>query len=298
MQEIKKRIIIKKVEGGVAEIFYLTPEMGKMNSEGFREIKLATRRNVIKLETYQVNSKINKEQIRDLEALHGGGIDLLGMVKSALENEAEMKIQKLISSIIKYAGEQNYKMCFSKWQMFLNRHFSYVPKKRINSEGDIAKILICESNKIASLSRLGNANYIIVSPGMGARIMDMVQFVFNDPNQPSLDQGSGFIYKAGMIGYSLDVLVDPMMKFNDMTVIVGKNTQENSEGIYMAFEDSELNQFDQVDLGLLDPHIMVQLKSRLAVYPTENAHLQYMTFEFTDKPHNIFTHLYHKIFKK
>ena len=297
MKEIKNRIISKEVNAGICEIFYLTPEIGERNADGYQEMKLATKRKVLNLETFQVNSRVSKEQIKDLESLHGvGGFDTIGMVKSVLENESQMQTQKLVKDIIKYAGEQHYKMGFSKLQMFLYNWFSFIPKKRIKTDGDIPKILITESNKIGADSRLGAANYIIVSAGLGARIMDLPQFVFNDPNQPSLDQGTGFIYKTGMLGTSLEVLIDPMMKFNDMTVILGKNSQENSEGVYMAFCQPEWDEIEIVGEDLMS-YTMVQLRSRLAIQPTDNAHLNYLTFEFTDKPHNIFTHLWNKISK-
>lgn len=295
MKEIKNRIVAKESEAGLAEIFYLTPEVGEMNSDGYQEMNLATRRKILNLETFQVNSKVSKEQINDLQTLHG--VDTIGMIKSVLENESQMQTQKLVKDIIKYAGEQHYKMGFSKLQMFLYNFFSFIPKKRIKSEGDIPKILITASNKIGADSRLGPANYIIVSAGLGARIMDLPQFVFNDPNQPSLDQGTGFIYKTGILGTSLEVLIDPMMKYNDMTVIVGKNSQENSEGVYMAFCQPEWDEIDLVGEDLM-PYTMVQLRNKLAVQPTDNAHLNYLTFEFTDKPHNIFTHLWNKLSKK
>jgi hypothetical protein len=269
-----------------------------MNPDGYREMMLSTRRKVVNLETFQVRSKINREQLKDLEALHGIEFDPIGMLKSVMENESEMQTQKLITNIIRYAGEQNYKIGFTRIQMFLNNWASFIPKKRINDESDIVKILMSISNKIASSSRLGPANYVIVSPGMNARITDIPQFVFNDPNQPSLDQGSGFIYKTGNIGLSLEVLVDPTMKYNDMTVIVGKNTQENSEGVYMVYADPEFDQIEVVDESDLMPYNMMQIRTRLAVHPTDNAHLQYMAFEFTDKAHNIFTHLWNKLFKK
>ena len=298
MKEIKKRINIKKVDVGVCEIFYLAPETDGKDENGYERIKLGSKRKVLNLETFQVQSKISKEQLKDLDALHGIEIDSVGMLKSVLENESQMQTQKLITNIMKYAGEQNYKIGFTKLQASLCDWFGFIPKKRIKSEDDINKILMVMSNKIASGSRLGPANYIIVSAGLGARIMDLPQFVFNDPNQPLIDQGSGFVYKTGQLGTSLEVLVDPSMRFADLTVIMGKNSQENSEGIYMAYMDPEMDQIDIVDEKDFMPYTLVQLRSRCAIHPTENAHLQYMTFEFTDKPHNIFTHLWNKIFGK
>lgn len=298
MKEIKKRIISRKAETAVVEIFYLTPEISGKNEDGFDELKLASKRKVISLETFQVQSKISKEQIVDLSQLHGIQFDFQEMIKSTLENESEMQTEKLIKDIMRYAGQQHFKMSFSKIQSLLNEWFSFVPKKRIRDESDIIKFLILYSNLIASDSRLGPANYVIVSAEMGARIMDRPQFVFNDPNQPQLDQGSGFVYRVGQIGTSLEVLIDPNLPYTDMTVLLGKNGQETSEAIYYVYMEPEALTTEIVDEKTLLPYILTIIRKRMAVHPTENAHLQYLCFEFTDKPHNIFTHLWDKLFKK
>jgi hypothetical protein len=298
MKEIKKRIISRKSEAGAVEIFYLTPEVTGKNQDGFEELKLATKRKLITLETFQVQSKVSKEQIEDLEYLHGLEVNLSGMIQSTLENESEMQTEKLIKNIMRYAGEQHFKMSFDKIQTLFNEWFSFVPKKRIRNESDIIKILMLYSNRIASESRFGPANYIIVSAGLGARIMDTPQFVYNDPNQPQLDQGSGFVYKVGQIGTSLEVLIDPNLRYDDMTIILGKNSQESSEAIFYAYMEPEILNTEIVDEKTLMPFSLTVLRKRMAVHPTENVHLQYYSFEFTDKNHNIFTHLWEKLFKK
>lgn len=297
MREIKKRVIPQKTNAGVAEIFYLTM-LEEKNEDGSVEMKLGTRRKALTLETFQVQSKISKEQIKDLSYLHGLELDIHGMTASALENESEMMTEKLIKNIMRYAGEQHYKLTFTKIQALLNKWFSFVPKKRIVDESDIIRYLILYSNTIAKDSRLGPANYVIVSGGMSQRIMDSPQFVFNDPNQPQLDQASGFVYKIGQIGTSLEVLVDPDLKYSDQTVILGKNSQDRNEAIYYLYMDPETIKTEIVDTETLTPYELICIKRRMVVHPTDNAHLQYLTFEFTDKTHNIFTHLWSKLFKK
>jgi len=295
MREIKKRVISRKAEIGFAEIFYLTPEMGEINSDGFQEMKLLSKRKALHLETFQVQSRVSKEQIADLSHLHGLDIDFQGMIRSTLETESEMQTEKLIKSIMKFAGENSFMMEFTKVQDLFHKWFGYVPKVRIKEEQDIPRKLMLYSNLIASRCRLGPANFVIVSGGMASRIMDTPQFVYNDPNQPSLDQGTGFIYKVGMLGTALEVLVDPNMHYGDMTVIIGRNGQESQEGVFYIYMEPETINTEIVDETTLMPFNLTVLRKRQVVHPTENAHLQYLTFEFTDKPHNIFTHLWTKI---
>ena len=297
MKEIKNRIVSKKTDLPMVEIKYLSLETGETNPNGYQEISMASKRKVLQLESFLVQSKVSKEQIKDLSALHGMEIDYLDMVNSALENESEMKTEKLIKKIMKFAGENNFESTFTKMQDFFRRWFGYMPKVRIERNGDIYRKLLLYSNLIAAKSRFGPAQFIIVSGGMLTRIMDIPQFVSSDPNQPSLDQASGFVHKIGIIGTALEVLVDPSLRYDDMTVILGRNSHEGQDGIYYVYMDNETIKTDIVDGETLMAYTLTSLKKRMTVHPTENAHLQYMTFEFTDKPHNIFTHLWTKIQK-
>jgi hypothetical protein len=293
MREIKKRVISRKIELPFTEIFYFTYEMGEVNSDGFPEMKLVTKRKALHLESFKVQSRVSMEHITDISHLHG--VDMSGMIQSALEIESEMQTEKLIKNIMKFAGENSFMMGFNRIQDLFHKWFGYVPKVRIKEDQDIHKKLILYSNLIASRCRLGSANFVIVSGGMASRIMETPQFVYNDPNQPSLDQGTGFIYKVGMLGTVLEVLVDPNMHYSDMTVIIGRNGQEGQDGIFYIYMEPETINTDIVDETTLMSFNLTSIKKRQVVYPTENAHLQYVTFEFTDKQHNIFTHLWTKI---
>lgn len=298
MKEIKSRIVSRKTEMPIVEIHYLATESDGKDKDGFEQIRLVAKKKALQLETFQFQSKVSREQISDITKLHGLEIDYPGMIQSALEQESEMQTEKLIKNIMRYAGEQHYKMTFSKFQALMNEWFSFVPKKRIKEELDIIKHLIYYSNMIAKDSRLGPANYVVVSGGFAPRIMELPQFVYNDPNQPQLDQANGFVYKAGQIGMSLEVLIDPNLEYNDMSVILGKNSQESSDAIFYVYMDPVVMNDEIVDEKTLMTYNLTVLRKRMAVHPTENAHLQYMSFEFTDKTHNIFTHLWNKIFKK
>jgi hypothetical protein len=254
-------------------------------------------RKTAELETYRVNTKVSKEQMEDIQKMHGMGvIDTTSMVKSALENESGMMQQKLIRDIISFAGEQNYKESYTKTQMFLHNWFGYTPKVRVKSDDQLFQKIILFSNKIAAKSRKGPADYIIVSGGMAARIMDLPQFVYNDPNQPNLEQWTGYIYSQGNLGGRLSVLIDPNLSYRDMRIIMGSNVKEHDEGIYHVHTDPVFEEFETM-LGLV-PSVNIVLSQRMALIATDNAHQRYLTLEITEKAHNIITHLINKIFKK
>jgi hypothetical protein len=297
MKEIKSRIFSKKTDLLICEFTYLTLVDEGKDEFGTSQIYLQPVRKTAELETYRVNTKVSKEQMEDIQKMHGMGvIDTTSMVKSALENESGMMQQKLIRDIISFAGEQNYKESYTKTQMFLHNWFGYTPKVRVKSDDQLFQKIILFSNKIAAKSRKGPADYIIVSGGMAARIMDLPQFVYNDPNQPNLEQWTGYIYSQGNLGGRLSVLIDPNLSYRDMRIIMGSNVKEHDEGIYHVHTDPVFEEFETM-LDLV-PSVNIVLSQRMALIATDNAHQRYLTFEITEKAHNIITHLINKIFKK
>lgn len=299
MKEIKSRIFSQKTDLPIVQITYLTIVDEGKDETGMEQISLQPVRKTVELETYRVNSKVSKEQMMDIEKLHGlGVIDTSTMIKSALENESSMMQEKLIRDMISFAGEQNYKEAYTKTQMFLHNWFGYTPKVRIKSEEQLFQKIVLFSNKIAAKSRRSPANYIIVSGGMAARIMNLPQFVYNDPNQPNLEQGTGYIYSQGNLGGRISLLIDPSLAYNDMRIIMGSNVNQNDEGIYHVHTDPVFEVFETLENMGMNTVINNVLSQRSALIATDNAHHRYLTFEITDKPHNIITHLISKIFKK
>jgi hypothetical protein len=297
MKEIKSRIFSKKTDLPICELTYLSLVDEFKDKNDINQIDLKLVRKTAHLETYRVNTKVSKEQMSDIQKLHGMGvIDTTSMFRSALENESAMMQHKLIREIISFAGEQNYKESYTKTQMFLHNWFGYTPKVRIKSDDQLFQKIILFYNKIAAKSRRGPADYIIVSGGMANRIMNLSQFVYNDPNQPNLDQGTGFIYSQGNLGGRLSVLIDPNLSYSDMRIIMGSNIKEHDEGIYHVHTDPVFEEFET----MLDPvpSVNIVLSQRMALIATDNAHQRYLTFEITEKPHNIITHIINKIFKK
>jgi hypothetical protein len=133
---------------------------------------------------------------------------------------------------------------------------------------------------------------------MGARIMDLPQFVYNDPNQPDLDRSTGLIHKIGALGNKFSVIINPMLHWNDESIVIGSNTFEGQEGIYQYEMEPEIIETEEISPDNLMPYTILNYKKRMALVATENAHLKYYTLNTTTKRHNIVTHLINKIFKK
>ena len=296
MQEIKNRICWNKTDRGTGEIFYLTLETTGKDPEGIEILSMENIRKSFRLETYMIKSKVSKEQMQDLEKLHS--VDPKAMITSTLEEEDKRGQDKLIYNMIKYAGSVNEKIGWSSIVFKANEWFGYEPKFRVKEDSDIFRKIVSVSNLIHSKSRRSDADFIIVGPAMGSRIMDLPQFVYNDPNQPDLDRSTGLIHKVGSLGNKFSVIINPILHWNDESIVIGSNTFEGQEGIYQYEMEPEIIETEEISPDNLMPYIVLNYKKRMALVATDNAHLKYYTINTTIKRHNILTHLINKIFKK
>ena len=296
MQEIKNRICWNKTDKGTGEIFYLTLETTGKDSEGTENLSMKTSRKGFHLETYMIRSKVSKEQMQDLEKLHS--VDPKAMLMSEMEEEDKRGQDKLIYNMIKYAGSVNEKIGWSTIVFKANEWFGYETKFRVKEDSDIFRKLVSISNSIRNKTRGSDADFIIVGPSMGSRIMDLPQFVYNDPNQPDLDRSTGLIHKVGSLGNKFSVIINPMLHWNDESIVIGSNTFEGQEGIYQYEMELEIIETEEISPDNLMPYVVLNYKKRMALVATDNAHLKYYTINTTIKRHNIVTHLINKIFKK
>lgn len=296
MQEIKNRICWNKTDKSSGEIFYLTSETPEKDSEGTETLSMKTLRKIFQLETYMIKSKVTKEQIADLEKLHS--VDPKAMLMSEMEEQDKREQDKLIYNMIRYAGSVNEKIGWSTIVFKANKWFGYEPKFRVKEDSDLFGKIISISNSIASKTRRSDADFIMVGPAMGSRIMDLPQFVYNDPNQPDLDRSTGLIHKIGAFGNKFSVIINPMLHWNDESIVIGSNTFEGQEGIYQYEMEPEIIETEEISPDNLMLYTVFNYKKRMALVATNNAHLKYYTLNTTIKRHNILTHLINKIFKK
>jgi len=296
MQEIKNIICWNKTDKDTGEIFYLTLETTGKDPEGIEILSMKNIRKSFRLETYMIKSKVSKEQMQDLEKLHS--VDPKAMLTSTMEEEDKRGQDKLIYNMIKYAGSVNEKIGWSTIVFKVNEWFGYEPKFRVKEDLDIFRKIVSISNLIQSKTRRSGADFIIAGPAMGARIMDLPQFVYNDPNQPDLDRSTGLIHKIGALGNKFSVIINPMLHWNDESIVIGSNTFEGQEGIYQYEMEPEIIETEEISPDNLMPYIVLNYKNRMALVATDNAHLKYYTLNTTIKRHNILTHLINKIFKK
>ena len=296
MQEIKNRICWSKTDRESGEIYYLASEESEKDSKGTGTISLKNLRKQFQLETYIIKSKVSVDQMSEIKTLHS--VDPIAMITSVMEEEDKRGQDKLIYNMIKYAGSINEKMGWSKAVFKANLWFGYKPKLRIKKDSNLFDKIISISNLILTKTRKSDADYIIVGPAMGSRIMNLPQFIPNDPNKPDIDRSTGLIHKTGVLANKLSVLINPVLEWNDESIVIGTQTFEGQEGIYQYEMDPEIIQTDEIDSKNLIPQTVLNYKKRMALVATDNAHLKYYTLNTTTRRHNILIHIIRMIFKK
>jgi hypothetical protein len=293
MSEIKKYIAVSQVDSGHASITYLAHEL-KNNADGTNEIEVTAKSKHAQLETYQVKSTVSTEQVKDLSAI---GVDYGGMLRSTLLSEAEQGQEKHIYKKMKLLGYVSNRKLWTEIQNFAHKWTEYVPMVNISKKGSLLGRIDLLSNMIAVSSRMGRANFVIISPGLLRHFIGVEGF---EPSDHDSSTHIGTIYKCGTYRGEIDILINPAIKWTDGRVVIGRSNLATNEGIFLV-ESSEgynLSEIQSVDSPALMPMVETVLRSRYALVHTENASKNYITITCTEKNHNIITHIMSKYFKK
>lgn len=295
MSEIKKHISVVETDNGHGILSYLTMEMSdKLSPEGFPEMGLKMKTKHVELETHQVKSVINSEQMQDLEAM---GINTLDTLNSTLLNESEMGQEKQIYKKMKLLGYESNRKLWTRFENFAHKWTGYVPMLDISKSGVLLRKVNFMSQIIASTSRLGPANFVIIGPCL-------LEYFITDPGFVHIQHDSalnpGKIYMCGTYRDQVQVLVNPGLLWTDKRMVIGRDSSPQNEGVFLV-EHKEGSVFDKreyVNPTFLTPMIEMVLRKRYALTHTQNAAKNYITLTCSNKKHNVLTHIIEKYFKK
>jgi hypothetical protein len=241
--------------GTVSYLEMVTSTTGE--EDGIGQIGLQVKNKHIEALTYQVEAEHSKEKMADLRSM---GIDLDTEMISVLNNESYLTMEKQLHNKYHDMGIQTYRKSYGKWKSFLNKYFKL--EFPIYSEADkiCSKILLL-SQMTAIRTRRGPANFVVVSPMMASLLMD-------DPStiiKTSEIENSMSIYSPMSIADRIKVFIDPKMKYDNMTVILGKTTENGNEGVVTGQYSRQFMKVDSV--GAMDflPITKYQLRDRYVV---------------------------------
>ena len=133
---------------------------------------------------------------------------------------------------------------------------------------------------------------------MASRIMNLEAFVYNDPNQPNTEQSvgmlNGYIYKVGVLAGKFSVLINPRLSWNDTSIVMGSDIYKGQEGIYHLEMPEEMEEMEEISPNF-NTNVLLLLSQRLAIVPTDNAHLRYYTESITAESYPFLMYIFNSI---
>lgn len=275
---------------------------------------------MVQMGAYEVTGTVTRQQLQDMPLY---GIDVVGKVLEAMQNEISQAINNRILDRVFKLGVTNYEIQKDYQGIDLNLYFGdaahntkqladfapYKAGKYVNINGElpadceilsatqntaaenvithqrrIMSRLLAAANIIANVSRRGRANWAVTNTHILSALQDSAAFVVAPMNNTLTQAGEQSLYFAGQVA-GLNLYVDPYMTWDDCRVCVGRKSDGNTPGVvFMPYILCDTVQ--TVVEGTMAPKLLVN--SRFAIvdagfYPEQN----YYTFMIDDEFANI-----------
>ena len=252
---------------------------------------------MVQMGSYEVTGSVTRQQLQDMPLY---GVDVVGKVLEAMQNEISQSINNRILDRVFRLGVTNAKVQKEYQGVDLNLYFG----STLNAEKDLAKFpgaskfigidgknategwgvvknatqntsaenftthqrrimtrLMAAANLIANVSRFGRGQWAVCSTGMLSALQDCAGFVVAPMVNNLVQDGSKSLYFAGSIA-GLNIYVDPYMTWNDNRICVGRKSDGNTPGvIFMPYILADTVQI--VAEGTMAPKMLVN--SRFAI---------------------------------
>jgi len=262
--EFLSTAFIAKMNGPHGTIPYLEMVVESKEDDEMGQIGLQVRNKQIAAETFQVTSESSKTQSEELQKM---GIDMDSQMSSILNNESFLGMEKQLHDKYYNLGIRTYRKSYGKWKSFLNQYFNlefpiYTEVNKIGS-----KILIL-SQMTAIRTRRGSANFVIVSPMVASMLME-------DPSvrilETEMRNNSTEIYPSLSIADKIKVFIDPKMKYDNMTIVLGKTTESGNTGVVMGQYSRNFMKVDSVGATDFQPTTKYQIRDRYVITDTNES---------------------------
>ena len=252
---------------------------------------------LVQMGAYEVTGSVTRQQLQDMPLY---GVDVIGKVLQAMQNEISQAINNRILDRVFKLGVTNAKIQKEYQGLDLNLYFanSASASKNLsdfaaaskfvgidNQRADtnwgavknatqntaaentytfqrrIASRVLAAANVIANVSRWGRANWIVTNTQIASALQDCSGFVVAPAVNDLVQDGSRSLYFAGSL-MGLNVYVDPFMTWDDTRVCVGRKSDGNTPGvIFMPYILADTVQ--TIVEGTMAPKLLVN--SRFAI---------------------------------
>ena len=212
----------------------------------------------VQMGSYEVTGSVTRQQLQDMPLY---GVDVIGGVLEAMQNEISQAINNRILDRLFKLGVENYKVQrayqgvdlnlyiasatgtegkklreFSAWSKFVgldgnnptsgeyeikNATKNTSAENVTTHQRRIMTRCLAGSNLIASVSRRGRAEWIVTNTAILTALQDCSQFVYAPMRNTMIQGGNESLYMAGELA-GMQVYVDPFMTWNDTRVLLGR----------------------------------------------------------------------------
>ena len=248
---------------------------------------------LVQMRAEEVTGSVTRQQLQDMPLY---GVDVIGKVLEAMQNEISQTINKQILDRLFKLGVTNAVEIFDAQGANLNLFVSakadatkdipaglMVGVDEVDYAKDLGKLanaahntsaenittwqrrimsrVLAASNLIAQVGRRGRANWVVTNTQVISALQDAANFVVAPMVNTLSQDGSQSLYFAGSLA-GLNLYVDPYMAWDDTRVLVGKKGDGNCPGvIFMPYILADTVQ--TVVEGTMAPKLLIN--SRYAI---------------------------------
>lgn len=220
---------------------------------------------MVQMGSYEVTGSVTRQQLQDMPLY---GIDVIGKVLEAMQNEISQDINNRILDRVFKLGVTNAKVQKDYQGVDLNLNLgtsavalsTMCPQKYVDVMGNnvatawgnvnpsttgsatltdgsfmyaqrrIMSRLLAAANLIASVSRRGRGQWAVMSAKMLSALQDNAQFVIAPMANTLTQNGQNSLYFAGSLA-GLNLYVDPYMTWDDNRICVGRKSNGSEPGV-------------------------------------------------------------------
>lgn len=235
---------------------------GAGETSKFRQMGLKMFTKFVEAKTSQVAISATVEQIQDLNRVWN--FDAISMLENVAVNELAQTINKEIVSKVKNlatthataAAVEGYSNSLDLTSATYTGGFENVT----TAQRRLASKMLESANLIYHRARFGAGTFAVVSAKVASAMADAAGYSIA-PFNNDLGSAAGTLYPAGKV-YGLNVYVDPNLKFDDATILIGRKGADEEPGLkFMPYIMAESLQ--TISEGTFSPKI--GMKSRYAL---------------------------------
>ena len=266
---------------------------------------------LVQMGAYEVTGSVTRQQLQDMPLY---GIDVIGKVLEAMQNEISQhinnrildrlfklgvtnaKVQKEFQNVDlnlffgttadatkalkdfgaakKFVGIDNQNAA-ENWGLIANATKNTAAENVFTHQRRIMSRVLAAANVITNVSRFGRPNFVVTNTKIVSALQDCAGFVLAPMTNTLTQDGSNSLYFAGSVA-GLNIYVDPYMTWEDTRVLVGRKGDGNTPGVvFMPYILADTVQ--TIVEGTMAPKLLVN--SRFAIVDAGfHPEQQYLTF--------------------